>query len=50
MSQERLAEKADLHYNFYGRVERGETPPSIATIHKVAAALDASMQSIFAGL
>jgi transcriptional regulator with XRE-family HTH domain len=39
MSQERLAEKADLHHNYIGEVERGEKAATIDTILKIAKAL-----------
>jgi transcriptional regulator with XRE-family HTH domain len=39
MSQETLAERADLHHNYVGELERGEKAASIDTIVKVAKAL-----------
>lgn len=39
MSQEKLAEKADLHHNYIGEVERGEKAATIDTILKIAKAL-----------
>lgn len=39
MSQERLAEKADLHHNFVGELERGEKAATIDTLVKIAKAL-----------
>jgi len=39
MSQEVLAERADLHPNYVGEIERGEKAASIDTLVKVAKAL-----------
>ena len=39
MSQERLAEKADLHHNYVGELERGEKAASIDSLIKIAKAL-----------
>ena len=39
MSQERLAEKADLHHNYVGALERGEKVASIDSLVKIAKAL-----------
>ena len=39
MSQERLAEKADLHHNYVGELERGEKAASIDSLVKIAKAL-----------
>jgi transcriptional regulator with XRE-family HTH domain len=38
-SQEKLAEKADLHPNYVGEIERGEKAVSIDTLLKIARAL-----------
>lgn len=38
-SQELLAEKADLHPNYLGRVERGEESISLAALRRVAKAM-----------
>jgi transcriptional regulator with XRE-family HTH domain len=38
-SQEALASKADIHRTYIGGIERGERNPTLATIHRLAAAL-----------
>ncbi len=39
LTQESLAEKADLHPNFLGRVERGEEHVSLSALRRIAKAL-----------
>jgi transcriptional regulator with XRE-family HTH domain len=39
LTQEKLAEKADLHYNFIGEVERGNLDISVGSLLKVSKAL-----------
>jgi transcriptional regulator with XRE-family HTH domain len=39
MSQEALAEKAELHHNYIGEVERGEKAATIDTLVKIAGGL-----------
>jgi transcriptional regulator with XRE-family HTH domain len=39
LSQERLSEKADLHPNYIGRVERGEEHVSLIALRRIARAL-----------
>ena len=39
LSQETLAEKADLHPNYFGEIERGENSVSIAALLRIAKAL-----------
>jgi len=39
LSQEKLAEKADLHPNYMGRVERGEEHVSLAALRRIARAV-----------
>jgi XRE family transcriptional regulator, regulator of sulfur utilization len=40
MSIERLAERADLHHNYVGEVERGEKGASLDTLMKLAKGLN----------
>jgi len=39
LTQEKLAERADLHPNYMGRVERGEEHISLIALRRVACAL-----------
>jgi transcriptional regulator with XRE-family HTH domain len=48
MSQEQLAERADLNRSYLGEVERGRAVPSILTVSKLASALDIRVSSLFA--
>lgn len=50
LSQEKLAEKADLHPNYVGEVERGEKTISVDALLRVAAALKVSVTKFFPGL
>lgn len=50
MSQEKLAELADLHHNFVGEIERGEKAATIDTLVKMARALDVPLSDLVAGL
>lgn len=45
-SQEILAEKADLHHNYVGELERGEKAASIDTLLKVAKALGVKVRDL----
>jgi transcriptional regulator with XRE-family HTH domain len=40
LSQEALAEKADIHPNYVGRIERGECAPTVEILLKLAKALN----------
>lgn len=40
LSQEKLAELADLNKNSIGSIERGESSPTLETLEKLAHALD----------
>ena len=48
-SQERLAEKAELHPNYLGRVERGEEQISLAALVRVARALKIQVHDLTRG-
>ena len=39
LTQEKLAERADLHHNFIGEVERGNMEISLGSLLKIAKAL-----------
>lgn len=49
LSQERLAEAADLHRNHVGTVERGERSVGLDTILSLAGALDVPPAALFEG-
>jgi transcriptional regulator with XRE-family HTH domain len=45
-SQEAMAGRADLNRSYLGEIERGAAMPSLATAHKLALALDASLSEL----
>ena len=47
LSQEALAEIADLHRTYVGSVERGERNISLDAIYALAAALDVAVAELF---
>ena len=47
LSQEALAEKADLHPTYIGQIERGAKNMSIATLEKILVAMNLSFQEFF---
>ena len=49
-SQERLAEKAELHRTYIGQVERGEKNIGVENLVRIAEALGAPAQSLIRGL
>lgn len=46
MSQEKLAEKADLHPVYFGQVERGEQAVSVHALLRIAKALRVRMRDL----
>lgn len=49
-TQEKLAEKADLHHNFVGQVERGNMEISLGSMLKIAKALNIRVCDLVQGL
>ncbi len=47
MSQEKLAERAELHRTYIGMVERLERNPSLICIHKIANGLGVHITELF---
>lgn len=47
MSQEQLAEKAQVHRTYVGMLERGEKNATITTLVKISAALNVSINQLF---
>jgi transcriptional regulator with XRE-family HTH domain len=45
-SQEKLAEKADLHRNYIGDIERGEENVSIDALRRIATALKVRLSDL----
>jgi len=46
LSQEALAEKAGLHRNYIGHLERGEKTPSLDVLVRLAAAFELSLPEL----
>lgn len=46
ISQEKLAEFADLNKNTVGSIERGEISPTIETLYKISEALDIELHDL----
>lgn len=40
LTQAQVAEKANIHVNFFARIERGEENPTYETLEKLAKALE----------
>lgn len=50
LSQEQMAEKADLHHNYVGEIERGEKVASIDTLIKIARAVGVRVRDLVSDL
>jgi ribosome-binding protein aMBF1 (putative translation factor) len=48
LSQEHLAHKAEINRSYLGEVERGSAVPSLATMSKLASALDMRLSNLLA--
>lgn len=46
MTQKQVAEKADLHVNYYARIERDEESPSLDVLKKLAKILKVKSSDI----
>lgn len=46
LSQEQLAELADLNRSYLGEIERGQVVPSLATLDKLAGALEIALSDL----
>jgi transcriptional regulator with XRE-family HTH domain len=46
LTQERLAEQADMHHNFIGEVERGNMECSLTSMVKIAKALGVRVRDL----
>lgn len=49
-SQEKLAEKADLHRNYIGDIERGEENVSIDALMRIATVLKVGLSDLVLGI
>jgi DNA-binding XRE family transcriptional regulator len=49
-SQEKLAEKSDLHHNYIGDIERGEENVSVDALMRIATALKVSLSNLVNGI
>jgi XRE family transcriptional regulator, regulator of sulfur utilization len=49
-SQEKLAEKSDLHHNYIGDIERGEENVSVDALMRIANAMKVSIAELVAGM
>ena len=50
LSQEKLAEKADLHPVYIGKIERGEQWVSLHTLLRIAKAVKTPIRDFFRGV
>lgn len=46
LTQAEVATKADLHVNYYARVERGEATATVETLQKIASVLEVTASEI----
>ena len=46
-SQERLAERANLHPTYIGQLERGEKNATLESVEKITSAMDVSLSQLF---
>lgn len=47
LTQEKLADKAELHFTYIGQIERGLRNPSLINIYKLVKALNIPISQIF---
>jgi transcriptional regulator with XRE-family HTH domain len=50
LTQEKLAENADLHHNFIGEVERGNMEASLTSLLKISKALGVRVRDLVANI
>jgi transcriptional regulator with XRE-family HTH domain len=50
LTQEKLAERAELHHNFIGEVERGNMDRSLTSVVKIARALNVRVGDLVMGI
>lgn len=50
LTQEALAEKADVHTSYIGQIERGLRYPSLKVLFKIADALKTKLSDLFVGI
>jgi transcriptional regulator with XRE-family HTH domain len=49
-SQEKLAEKADIHVSYVGQIERGMRYPSLKILFRLSDALEVKITVLFKGI
>lgn len=50
LSQEMLAESADIHTSYIGQIERGLRFPSLKVVFRIADALNVQASELFSGI